>query len=86
MPIKYSVTYNVTSKECIAGNGWVLERSDTSEYINPLMFVVVMIFILFSIFGHIHPLRFVIVVIIIIFAVMFTNFGHIHLVIFIRSC
>ena len=32
MPIKYS-TYNVTSNECIAGNGKIPKRSDTSEYI-----------------------------------------------------
>ena len=25
-------TYNVTSIECIAGNGYILERNDTSEY------------------------------------------------------
>ena len=33
MPIKYSVIYNVTSNERIAGNGWILEKSDTSENI-----------------------------------------------------
>ena len=33
MPIKYSVTYNVTSNECIAGKGQIQERSDISEYI-----------------------------------------------------
>ena len=33
MPIKYSITHNVTSNECIAGNGQILERSDTIEYI-----------------------------------------------------
>ena len=50
--------------------------------------------IIFSSFGHIHPLMFVIVVIFIIFfghfyhanfLVMFTNFSHIHSVIFIQS-
>ena len=30
---KYSVTYNVTSNESIAGNGQIREKSDTSEYI-----------------------------------------------------
>ena len=30
--MKYSVTYNVTSNECIAGNEQILERSDISEY------------------------------------------------------
>ena len=29
---EYSVTYNVTCNECIAGNGLVLERSDTNVY------------------------------------------------------
>ena len=32
MPIKYSVNNNVTSNKWIAGNGKILERSDTSEY------------------------------------------------------
>ena len=32
MLIGYSVTYNVTSNECIAGNGQIPERSETSEY------------------------------------------------------
>ena len=31
MSIKYSVTYNVTSNACIAGNGKIPERNDTSE-------------------------------------------------------
>ena len=31
--IKYYVTYNVTSNECIAGNGYIPKRNDTSEYI-----------------------------------------------------
>ena len=31
MPIKYTIAYNVTSNECIAGNGEIPERSDTSE-------------------------------------------------------
>ena len=33
MPIKYSVSYNVIRNECIASNGQIPERSDTSEYI-----------------------------------------------------
>ena len=33
MPIEYSVTYNVTRNEYIAGNGQIPERSDTGEYI-----------------------------------------------------
>ena len=28
-----SITYNVTSNECVAGNGQILERIDTSEFI-----------------------------------------------------
>ena len=38
-----------------------------------LMFVVVVIFIIFSIFGQIHPIMFVVVVIFIIFLVMFKS-------------
>ena len=61
--------------------------------------IVVERFILFLIFGYIHPLMFVVVVIFIIFSVkftmftfvvvkflvMFTDFSHIHSVILIRS-
>ena len=63
------------------------------------MFVVVAIFIVFSIFGHIQPDMFVVVENFILnfgqvyqvnfrrcqFLVMFTDFGHIHSVILIRS-
>ena len=68
-------------------------------HIHPFLFVVVVIFILFLIFGHIHPFMFVVVVILFLFlviftmlmfivvnfSVMFTDFGHIGLIILFRS-
>ena len=33
---QYSITYDVTSNECIAGNGQIPKRSDTSEYVKEL--------------------------------------------------
>ena len=43
-------------------------------HIHPFIFVVVVIFIIFSIFGHIHPFMFIVVV----KCIKFSIFGHIH--------
>ena len=76
--INITTTTNI-NREYDRKSAWIF------GHIYPLMFVVVMMFISFSIFAHIHLLRFIVVVIFIIFSVMFTNFGHTHSVSLIRS-
>ena len=67
-------------------NGWIWPKIKNILSPGQIPILVLKRYILFSNFGHIHPLRLVVVVIFIIFSAMFTNFGHIHSVIFIRSC
>ena len=47
-------------------SGTEVRRTEMTDQLVTLMFVVVVIFIIFSIFGQIHPLMFIVVVIFII--------------------